>query len=193
VLIDVDADGLADTVRTYTASAAPAAGDWHLRVELATGGGTDVALPDDPAPAALRVIGGSYIGSNVDPGPQGARASIFVVTGAGASASIVTVFWLDGCNLARMTVGGVGEAAFAVGGGVVHAENLRCEGVAGTALLVYREIVTNDGGASFDVTDTAYTRSGADLVVYGAGPQTSNQPSMPSVPSLIDCSGVVSP
>jgi len=34
--IDVDADGAPDTVRTYSVGAAPVAGDWHLRVELAT-------------------------------------------------------------------------------------------------------------------------------------------------------------
>lgn len=75
-LIDVDADGFADTVRSYAAGAAPATGDWHLRVELAAGGGVDLALPFDPAPAGVTVLGGSYIGSTVSPGPEGARPAI---------------------------------------------------------------------------------------------------------------------
>jgi hypothetical protein len=78
--IDVDADGAPDVVRTYSVGAAPVAGDWHLRVELATGQGVDIALPDDPAPGAVVVLGGTYIGSTVDPGPGGLRPAIFVKT-----------------------------------------------------------------------------------------------------------------
>ena len=188
-LVDVDADGLNDTVRTYSVDGSPSAGDWHVRVELAAGGGIDLGLPDDPAPGAVKMLGGAYVGSNVEPGPGGRRPALFVTTGAGASASIVTLFRVDGCAIVKMG----GGAEFAVGAGVLHAQNLRCEGVAGTSLLVYEEIATNDGGVSFDVTDTAYTRSANDLVVYGAGAQTSNVAAMPAVPTLIDCSGVDHP
>jgi hypothetical protein len=189
-LIDVDADGASDTVRSYSVGVAPAAGSWHVRVELAVGGGVDLTVPEDPAPAAVKVLGGTYVGSDVEPGPGGLRPVIFVTTGAGASASIVTLFRLDGCNLVRMTVGGAGEASFGLGGGVAHAESLRCEGVAGTLLLVDEQIMLNADGVTFDVTDTAYTRTLDDLVVYGAGPQTTNVPAMPTVTKLIDCPNV---
>jgi hypothetical protein len=191
-LVDADADGLNDTVRTYATNSAPVAGDWRLRVELAAGGGAEVVVPDDPAPGAVRVLGGTYFGSNVDPGVGGRRPALFVVTGAGASASIITLFRLDGCGIATMTLDGSGTATFGVGGGVVHAENLFCDGAAGTVFLVYREIVTNDGGVSFDVSDTAFTRSDNDVVTFTALPPT-NQPTMPPVSSLIDCGGVESP
>jgi hypothetical protein len=187
-LVDVDVDGVTDTVRTYATSASPGAGDWHVRVELASGGGSDLALADDPAPGQVAVLGGAYVGSNVEPGPQGPRPAIFVTTGAGASASVVSLFRLDGCELVPMT-----DATFVVGAGVTHAENLRCDGVAGTSVLAYQQIELNADGVTFDVTDTGYTRDGNALVVYGAGPQTSNQATFPDVATLIDCPGVDHP
>jgi hypothetical protein len=192
-LIDVDDDGVSDVVRTYATSAAPVAGDWHVRVELGVGGGVDVALPDDPAPGAVKVLGGTYVGSNVEPGPGGMRPVVFIATGAGASASVVTLFRFDACSLVTMTLGGTGEASFTVGAGVTHAENLRCDGVAGTAVLAYEQIELNADGVTFDVTDTGYTRSGNDLVVFGSGPQVTNQPTMPAVATLIDCTDVEHP
>ena len=129
--IDVDADGAPDVVRTYSVGAAPVAGDWHLRVELATGQGVDLALPDDPAPGAVVVLGASYIGSDVEPGPGGFAPAIFVKTGAGASTSIISLFRLDECTLVAMG----GGTPFPVGAAATHSESLRCEGVAGTMLL----------------------------------------------------------
>jgi hypothetical protein len=101
---------------------------------------------------------------------------------------LITLMRFDGCNLVVM-----GNAAFAVGAGATHAATLRCEGVAGTSLLVEQRTELSGDGATFDVTDTAYSRSGIDLVVYGAGPITTNQPSIPAAPRLIDCSGVADP
>jgi hypothetical protein len=187
--IDVDADGAPDVVRTYSVGAAPVAGDWHLRVELATGQGVDIALPDDPAPAAAAVLGGTYIGSDVDPGPGGMRPAIFVKTGAGASTSIISLFRLDECTL--VTIGG--GTPFPVGASATHSESLRCEGVAGTSLLVFHQVQLSGDGVTYEVIDTGYTRDGDDLVVYGSGPQTSNSPTIPPVTSLIDCPGVDQP
>jgi hypothetical protein len=185
-LIDVDADGLADTVRSYTVSAAPSAGDWHLRVDLAAGGGVDLTLPFDPAPAGVTVLGGAYVGSNVDPGPEGARPAIFAKVGAGASASIIGLYRLVGCSLAE-----VANGEFPVGGGVVHTEHLRCEGVAGTSLLVYVTTEYDDVAAVHEVTQTAYTRTGNALTVFGT-PAISTSPTLATT-DLIDGCGVDSP
>ena len=185
-LIDVDADGFADTVRSYTVSASPVAGDWHLRVELAAGGGVDLALPFDPAPAGVTVLGGSYIGSNVDPGPTGARPAIFVTVGAGASASAVALYRLVGCALLPVTGG-----EFVVGGGVMHTEHLRCEGVAGTSLLVYVTTQYDDVAALHEIIQTAYTRSDNTLTAFGV-PAIATSPTLP-VNDLIDNCGVDSP
>ena len=187
-LIDVDADGVTDTVRTYSIDDTPTSGDWHVRVELAAGGGSDIWVPDDPAPGSVKVLGGTYVGSSVEPGPEGPRPAIFVVVGAGASTSLISLMRLNGCLLEVM-----GNATFALGAGVNHAAALRCEGVAGTSLLVEQATELNRDGVTFDVTDTAYTRSGIDLVVYGSGPITTNQPSIPVMSNLIDCSGVDDP
>ncbi len=185
-LIDVDADGLADTVRSYTVSASPSAGDWHLRVELAAGGGVDLALPFDPAPAGVTVLGGAYIGSNVDPGPEGARPAIFMTVGAGASASIVGLYRLVGCSLMPVTLG-----EFPVGGGVMHTEHLRCEGVAGTSLLVYVTTEFDDVAAVHEITETPYTRTANALTPYNP-PIVTSSPTLPTF-DLIDNCGVDSP
>lgn len=185
-LIDVDADGFADTVRSYTVSASPSAGDWHLRVDLAAGGGVDHALPFDPAPAGVTVLGGSYIGSTVDPGPEGARPAIFMTVGAGASASIIGLYRLVGCSLQPMANG-----EFPVGGGVIHTEHLRCEGVAGTSLLVYVTTEYDDVAATHEITQTAHTRTDNGLTVFGT-PAISTSPTLPTH-DLIDNCGVDSP
>jgi hypothetical protein len=187
--IDVDADGAPDVVRTYYIGAAPVAGDWHLRLELATGQGVDIALPDDPAPGAVVVLGGTYIGSDVDPGPGGLRPAIFVKTGAGASTSIISLFRLDGCTLVAMG----GGTPFPVGASATHSESLGCEGVAGTALLAFHQAQLAGDGVTYEVVDTGYTRDGNNLAVYGAGPQTSNSPTLPPVTTLIDCPGIDQP
>ena len=187
--IDVDADGAPDVVRTYSVGAAPVAGDWHLRVELTTGQGVDIALPDDPAPGAVTVLGGTYIGSDVDPGPGGMRPAIFVKTGAGASTSIIALFRLDECTLVAMG----GGTPFPVGASVTDAESLGCEGVAGTLLLTFHQAQLSGDGVTYEIIDTGYTRDGDNLVVYGAGPQTSNSPTLPPVTTLIDCPGIDQP
>ena len=187
--IDVDADGAPDVVRTYSVGAAPVAGDWHLRIELATGQGIDLALPDDPAPGAVVVLGGTYIGSDVDPGPGGARPAIFVKTGSGASTSIISLFRLHECTLVAMG----GGAPFPVGASVTDSESLGCEGVAGTMLLAFHQAQLSGDGVTYEVIDTGYTRDGDNLTVYGAGPQTSNSATLPTPTTLIDCPGIDQP
>ena len=96
-------------------------------------------------------------------------------------------------QLAGCVLNAMGNATFALGAGVNHTATLRCEGVAGTSLLVEQATKLDPDHATFDVTDTAYTRSGIDLVVSGSGPITTNQPSTPVASRLIDCSGVDEP
>lgn len=191
-VIDADADGLADTVRSYASSSSPGAGDWHLRVELAAGGGSDVTVPFDPMPAGVTVIGGTYIGSTVDPGPEGQRPMVFATVGAGASASIVGLYRLSGCDLVEVQNASFAtHAQFAVGASVMHSEGLRCEGVAGTSLLVYIETMFDDSTMEHDIVETAYTRDGNDLVVYGT-PVSYSSPDLPSGGGLDTC-GVTMP
>ncbi len=182
-LIDADADGALDTVRSYAANGSPGAGDWHLRVELAAGGGVDAALPFNPAPAGVEVLGGAYIGSTVDPGPQGLRPVIFATVGAGASATIIGFFRLDGCNLVEM-----GDGA-PVGGGVMRTEHFRCEGVAGTSLLVYVTTQYDDIAGLHEITESAFTRSDNEFLLYGT-PQVSTSAVLPTFDLIENCGNV---
>ena len=187
--IDVDADGGPDVVRTYSVGAAPIAGDWHVRVELATGQGVDLAVPDDPAPGAVVVLGGTYIGSDVEPGPGGMRPAIFVKTGSGAATSVISLFRLDECTLVTMG----GGTPFPVGASVTDSESLGCEGVAGALLLTFHQAQLSGDGVNYEVIDTGYTRDGNNLAVYGDGPQTTTSPTLPPPAPLIDCPGIDQP
>jgi hypothetical protein len=188
--IDVDADGTLDLVATYIMNTPDVPGNWHLRVELADGGAVDVAFDEDPSPGAITVLGSTYVGSNVEPGPGGLRPVLFVTTGAGASSSIVTLFRLDGCTLASMG----DESTFVLGAGVMHAEMMFCDGVSGASLLTYRTSEFDPTTMEHTVTETAFTRSGNDLVVYGAGPITYVTDVLPPNDGIISgCGGVDHP
>lgn len=165
--LDADGDGAADEVTAYAIGPNPGEGDWHLRVSFAAGGGSDITLAEDPAPGVIRVLGSAYLGSTVEPGPGGLRPALFVWTGSGASARVVGLYRVDGCELAAMTSPTGGPAGFVVGASVGHQEGLRCEGVAGTSLLVEVLSEPDATGSSFAVTRRAYTRDGNALVVYG--------------------------
>ena len=69
----------------------------------------------------------------------------------------------------------------------------RALGVAGTLLLTFHQAQLSGDGVNYEIIDTGYTREGDDLVVYGDGPQTSTSPTLPVVPTLIDCPGVDQP
>jgi hypothetical protein len=185
--IDVDADGATDTVRSYAVSATPGAGDWHLRVELAAGGGADLTLPFDPLPAGVTVLGGTYVGSNVDPGPEGLRPMIFATIGAGASAAIVGLYRLSGCDLVVVQNTEFGAPAeFVVGASVMHTDGLRCEGVAGASLLVAVSTIYDDVAMEHEIVERAYTRDGDDLVLY-ADPIVTTSPALPTGGGLDTC------
>lgn len=192
VQADVDADGAIDTVVSYALGPNPVAGDWHLRVTFASGGGSDIALAENPAPGTVRVLGTAYIGSTVDPGVGGMRPTIFVWTGAGASARTVGLYRVDGCELATMTAPGGQPASMVVGASVGHQEGVRCEGVAGTSLVV--EVLSEPNPvAGFDVTRRAFSRDGNSLVLHGSA-QVLTQPDPPAeAGQIVDCGDVPSP
>ncbi|MCC6434784.1 MAG: hypothetical protein IT196_07130 [Acidimicrobiales bacterium] len=188
--VDADADGAADQVTAYAARANPGEGDWHLRVSFAAGGGSDVTVSDDPAPGVVQVLGSAYLGSNVEPGPGGLRPAIFVWTGSGASARVIGLYRADGCELLAMSGPNGGPAGFVVGASVGHQEGLRCEGVAGTSLIVEVLSEPDATGTNFIVTRRAYTRDGNALAVHGTA-----QDSVEAVPpaeagQIVDCGDV---
>ena len=164
--IDVDADGVPDIVRTY--SSAP-------RRWPATGTSGSSSLParesTSPCPTTRRrarsvVLGGTYIGSDVEPGPEGPRPAIFVKTGAGASTSIISLFRLSGCTLLAMG----GGTPFPVGAAATHSESCDARGSPAPCCSFQQAQLSGDG-VTYEVIDTGYTRDGDDLAVYGGGPQ----------------------
>ena len=48
-------------------------------------------------------------------------------------------------------------------------------------LLAFHQAQLSGDGVTYEVIDTGYTRDGDDLAVFGAGPQTSNSPTLPVV------------
>jgi len=184
---DVDDDGHDDLVTTYSVGT-PGPGSWHLRVELHAGGGAEYTLPEDPGPAPFQVVGTAYVGSNVEPGAGGRRPAIFAWVDSGASAKVVALYRLDGCQLVPMTSPNGGPANFVAGGSIGHQEGARCEGVAGTSLLVEVLSEAADGGG-FAVTERAYTRDGNALQVYGQ-PSVTNSAGPPAEAGRINCGDV---
>ncbi len=188
---DVDGDGADDKLITYWLGASPGVGDWHLRVELADGGGADIAFPFDPAPAAARVLGAHYLGSIAGSSLPDARAAIFVVTGAGASTSIVSLYRLDGCALVPFMLDSGDPASFPVGAGVMHASHVSCHVAGDMARMDWVGIEANADGTEFTITDTSYSRIGTIIKPIASSIRT--EATMPEVPALINCDGVVSP
>ena len=60
-------------------------------------------------------------------------------------------------------------------------------------LLAFHQAQLSRRWRHVEVIDTGYTRDGNDLAVYGAGPQTSNSPTLPALTTLIDCPGIDQP
>jgi hypothetical protein len=186
---DVDADGAADEITVYAATASPSEGDWHLRVDFGAGGGSDVTLRDNPAPGSMRVLGSAYLGPEADPGPGGRRPALFVWTGSGASARTIGLFRVDGCELSSMTLEG-GPASFVVGASVGHQEGLRCEAVGEAVVIVEVLSEPDPTGSSHTVTRRAFTRSGHELVPHGELERTASETPPPEAGQILGCGDV---
>ncbi len=186
---DLDGDGAADTVTSYAVGTRPGAGDWHLRVSFAAGGGSDTAVAEDPAPGEVRVLGAVVLGAGSEPGGETARPVLFVLTGSGASARTVGLYRVDGCDLLPMVDRAGRQASFLVGASVGHQEGLRCENAGDGSTLVEVQSAPNPA-SGYDVTRRTYTRDGNQLVVLGNG-VTRTEPDAPAESGrIVDCGAV---
>lgn len=186
---DLDGDGAADTVTSYAVGTRPGAGDWHLRVSFAAGGGSDAAVAEDPAPGEVRVLGAVVLGAGSEPGGETARPVLFVLTGSGASARTVGLYRVDGCDLLPMVDRAGRQASFLVGASVGHQEGLRCENAGQGSALVEVQSAPNPA-SGYDVTRRTYTRDGNQLVVLGSG-ETRTEPDAPAESGrIVDCGAV---
>ena len=188
-LIDVDADGVTDTVRTYSIDDTPTAGDWHVRIELAAGGGVDICASRRPGAGLGQSARRNVCRFQRRAGPRGATAGDLR---HGRCRCLGVDHLADAAQRVRPRCDGQRhvrprrrseprrDAALRGGRRNDHCSSSRPPSSMPTA-------------STFDVIDTAYTRSGIDLVVYGSGPHHHQQPSIPVASRLIDCSGVDEP
>ncbi len=149
---DLDGDGSPDTVRSYLMGST----DWHLQVELAAGGGADLAIAPSGADA-VTVIGGADVdGDGAD--------ELWARTGSGASATILGLARFGDCALARVTTPGGEPIEIPVGGTVGTASGAACTGRDDPAADLTVYTASNVGPRAYEITATAYVLDGATLV-----------------------------
>ncbi|MGQ0432428.1 MAG: hypothetical protein ACT452_08485 [Microthrixaceae bacterium] len=152
---DLDGDGGDDTVRSYRLGEA----EWHLNVALARGGGADlrVATYDN---SVVSVLGGADVdGDGAD--------ELWARTGQGASATIIGLARLVGCELARVTAPGGEPAELPVGGSVGTASGVECDARVDPTADLTTYTATNLGDDRYEVRATEHTLDGTMLVERG--------------------------
>jgi hypothetical protein len=143
---DVDGDGAPDQLRAFGVGG----DDFVLQAELAAGGGGELAVPGDGV-TPVAVVGGADLDGD-------GRDEVWAKVGAGASATIIGLFRLDGCDLLRVTIGGA-PAELPVGGSVGTTAGVEC-----TATGLVAHSASNIGGDTYEVTSTQYTLEDGTLV-----------------------------
>jgi len=144
---DVDGDAAADILRSYAVDDRT----WHLQVALAAGGGADLALTSFGGGVA--VVGGHDLDGDGDD-------EIWARTGAGASAAILGLFHLDGCQLALVTLETGDAAEFPVGGSVGATGGVEC----GSEPALRTFAATHVADGRYDVVTTEWALTGGVLV-----------------------------
>jgi hypothetical protein len=148
---DVDGDGQDDVLASYVLGDAEA----HVQVSLAAGGGDDAVVSTFSGTPAVSVLGGADVdGDGAD--------EVWLRTGFGASASIVGLARVTGCQLAQVTWAGGDPVELAVGGGVGSASGVACDGRGDADLTAYS--ANSDDGTEYDITATDYALEGTTLV-----------------------------
>jgi hypothetical protein len=144
---DVDGDGAADSLTSYLG----ANNQWHLRAQLAAGGGVDVTVPA-AAPGVVTVVGGADIDGQ--PG-----AEILVSVGVAQQGNLVAFYKLENCQLVRLEAPDGSPSAFAVGATDTTAQGLKCQ----PPELLVLQAVTEDG-QHFSTQDIALQLHGNRFV-----------------------------
>lgn len=149
---DLDGDGDDDQVQSYRVGEA----EWHVRASLARGGGADVEVTASNG-SFVRVLGGA----DVD---RDGADELWAQTGQGASATILGIVRLIGCDLVRVTAGGGEPAELPVGGSVGTASGVECSAKqAGAHLTTYT--ASNQGGDRYEVRARELELDGRELVL----------------------------
>lgn len=131
---DFDGDGELDQLIGYQ----DPSGTWWVQMALDSGHATQTAVPG-PATA----LGAQDFGAS---GQDVGLAEVDV----GASTTIVSFFYLAGCEVFEATVG-TGTARFPIGGGVTHLDGLHC-----TPDGFYTTSATTSDGTTWEYAETSY-------------------------------------
>lgn len=143
---DFDGDGKPDQLSTYRIASA---GTWHLRVDLATGGSSEVELP--ATAQGVKAVGGAKL-------DVGAGDAAFAVVGTNGGLPSLGLFVLQSCKLVRATLAGGALAEFPVGTTATAKSGLACQ-VPG--LVVYS--ATTPNGQAFAASSVSYLLVGTLL------------------------------
>lgn len=143
---DVDGDGTPEVVSAFLDDL----GAWRLRVARPDGN-----VVDEPLTTAAADV--ARVESATDVDGNGA-AELWAQVGTGASATIVGVFVVEGCDVLPVQLDGR-PAEFAVGGTVTLLQGVACQGS-----TVVHLGATSDDGVTYTTLDLTYELRGAELV-----------------------------
>lgn len=155
---DLDGDGRDDVLTSYLH---PQEG-WRLRVDLARGGSSEVAMEGDPL-AGHRVLGGADLDGD-------GRSEAFALVGQGAYTLLIGLWTLPGCELVPVTLGPV-PAVFPVGASVANVVGLSCttgEGLTATALESTDGVAYTGLATDYRLEDAALVEDGQARVAVTA-------------------------
>lgn len=191
---DLAGDGAPDVLSTYVVGTG-GPGRWHLRIQFVPNtagdenGQIDYTLPDDPEPGTFEILAAPYIGPGTVGIDEDRRPTIVAQIGSGASAKVLGLFRLSGCTIVPVTDPQGGIFGATVGAGVNLGSGVRCEGVSGHGLFVTVESAADPAGG-YELVETAYTRAGNGLSVYGTGEQTRKVATLDGTSiGRVDCGG----
>jgi hypothetical protein len=146
---DFNGDDTTDSLTVYGAGTNSQPSPYHLRIELAEShGAVDTVIADAATDnnQVVKALGGADVSSSTGLPSDGSGDEAFVEVGSGASDSLVGVFQLIGCSLARLTgPQGTAPSLLPIGGSVTHLDGLRCDGSAGGQRLVQLSATSSDG------------------------------------------------
>jgi hypothetical protein len=117
-----------------------AGGTFYIQMALSYGYATEVEAMDAAEALAAQAFaeGDAWLG--------------LAKVGTGASTDVIQWYLLDGCNIAKVTIDGTGEASFVRGGSVTHGDGLVCN----PSSITWLSVSTGDG-VTWDYVSTEYT------------------------------------
>ena len=186
---DADGDGRQDDIITYAIDNGSGDPAWRLRVETASGASYDTALRVEPGFGAMpEPLGGADVDGD------GATEELFTTVGAGASATIVAIHVIEGCDLVQAHQNDF-ATTFPVGGTVANLAGLQC--VDSDANGVNNGIVAWIGEAdptasgTWQLFGTEYVLRGSELTEVAYLERTASIVEADFVYSQLTCGSVV--